>query len=762
MKILSKFLIFFYLLILLICSVEQKVFALSPDEAAVNGFVKDSSTGETIIGATVYLKNTPKGAFTNKSGFFAITGIIPGDYIIVVNSIGYQPYEQKVKLTKGETFRANFILNTQSIMAQEVSVTAERQVDKRQINISRVNVPIAQVKQIRIGGESDVFRSLQMLPGILTSSQVSSGLYIRGGSPDQNLVLLDGSTVYNPSHLFGFFSAFNSEAIKDVEIIKGGYPAEYGGRLSAVLNITQKDGNQNEFNGLASLGLISSKLSLEGPVGNGSWFLGGRASYLDLVMKLMPEDPENPLPSFGFYDINAKISQDIGKNDKIFLSGFISEDDFGINTRGLDMNFYLGNRAISTRWTHIFGNNLFSTVNMTFSRYVNGFDQDLSSWKAFFENSINDYTLKANLEWFATDRLTIKSGLQTTNYKFTYSQDFTGDGEKSESGTNDPGKFELIIHDWVYDAFGQANYQFNDLVSAQAGLRVSHWDKSKETVIDPRMSAKWQIQDNFAVKASWGVYHQYLRLSSMQDISLFDTWLPTDNTVPPSKAIHYILSFETEPIDKYELNFDFYYKDLKNISEVNMNAYEGSTVADLFYNGNGKAYGAEIFLQKRIGNLTGWIGYGLGFVYASFDSINLGKEFRPKYDRRHDLKIVMQYKLSDRWTVGGNFTFQSGQSYTGASSRMQIKLPGDNYGNGMIIPTDRYGLRLPPSHQLNLNATYHTTLFKLPFNIVLDIYNVYSRRDILMRYYETEELQTEVKDVLLIPIIPTVSFELAF
>ncbi len=758
MKVLSKFII----LLMIAMSAYVSAAALGDGEAAVNGFVKDASNGETIIGATVFLKGTAKGAYTNKSGFYTVTGIKPGEYTMKVSSIGFETIEEKIKLSAGESIRKNFSLKTKAFMAEEVSVTAERLEEKRQITVSRVNVPIEQVKQIRIGGESDVFRTIQMLPGVLTSSQVSSGLYIRGGSPDQNLILLDGSTVYNPSHLFGFFSSFNSEAIKDVELIKGGYPAEYGGRLSAVLNLTQKDGNQKEFHGLGSLGMITSKLSAEGPVGNGSWFAGGRTSYLDLILKAMPEDEENPFPSFGFWDFNAKISQNIGPDDKVFLSGFMSRDYFGFESRGLDFNMNMGNRALAARWTHIFGDNLFGTLNFTASRYENGFDQELSGWEAFLENSINDYSLKMNFEWFANDELTVKYGLLTTNYKFHYQQDFTGDGGESEEGTNEALKMNLVIHDWIYETFGQANYQFNDLISGQAGLRVSHWDKSKETTFDPRLSARWQMQENFAVKASWGVYHQYLRLAAQENFSLFDTWLPTDNSVPPSKAIHYIIAFETKPIEDYELNIDFYYKNLKNISEVNMYSFEGDKVSDVFYNGDGRAYGAEIFLQKRIGDLTGWIGYGLGFVYAQFDSINGGKEFRPKYDRRHDLKVVLQYSLNDRWTLGGSFTFQSGQSYTGADSRMQVMLPGENYGHGVVTPTERYGLRLPPSHQLNLNATYHTTLFSLPFNIIIDIYNVYSRRDILMRYYETEEYETTVKDVTLLPIIPTVSFELEF
>ncbi|HYF03928.1 MAG TPA: TonB-dependent receptor [Patescibacteria group bacterium] len=752
-----------YLLLAFACFSPASAFKNTPDDdkAILNGYVLDSETKETLIGATVTVKGTKFGAFTNKSGYFSIRNIPPGSYTISVSMLGYEKFEENVTLKSGEAKSVRFLLKTTNVITDEVTVEAEREVEKRQIDVSKVNIPIEQLTKMRIGGEADVFRSLQMLPGVLTSSQLSSGLFIRGGSPDQNLVLIDGMTVYNPSHLLGFISAFNSDAIKDVELIKGGFAGEYGGRLSAVLNITQKDGNQKEVAGVASLGAISSRLSLEGPLGNGSWFIGGRRTYLDLLLKLIPEDPENPLPTFNFWDVNAKISQNITENDKMFLSGFGSADNLGLSGPGFDFDIGIGNRAGALRWTHVFGDQAFASVNFSASQYKNGFKGDQSGARFEVVNSITDYTLKTNIEWFTTENLTLKTGLENTKFTFGFLRNFTNEGQPAE-GENGGGQTNLTVNDWMHAGYAQMNYQLTDLLSAQASGRVSYIGLADKFMFDPRAAVRYQLQENVAVKAAWGIYHQYLKLASLQDFSFFDTWLPTDSSVNPGRAEHYIVSVETQPFEGYDLNVDGYFKRMFDISEINQFAVEGDDVGDFFYSGDGRAYGAEIFLQKKKGDFTGWFGYALGFVNATFKDINNGEEFRPKYDRRHDLKFVGMYTFGN-WELGATFTFQSGQSYTAAGSRFQTFQPGDNMGTGVIIPSQRYGKRLPPSHQLNMNIGYNSTFFGLQARYMADIYNVYSRRDIWFRYYDTSKQDvTEVKDVRLLPILPTISMEVRF
>jgi len=743
------------------------LYAIEPepsDMASISGFVVDADSKEPLIRVMVTVKDTKIGAYTSKQGFFTLRSIKPGKVILKISGVGYTTMQQEHTLSMGEQKKVSIKLKKGDVLADQVNVEADREVEKREISISRVNIPMEQLTQLRVGGEADVFRALQFLPGVLTSSQISSGLYVRGGSPDQNLVLLDGSTVYNPSHLFGFISAFNPDAIKDVELIKGGYPAEYGSRLSAVLNLTQKDGNRDEYEGVASLGLISSRGSFQGPIGNGAFFLGGRRTYLDLLLGALPEDPNEPLPNFNFYDLNAKVTQDLGENDKIFLSGFMSADKLVLDAPGIDFEVGIGNKNGAFRWTHVFGDNLFTSVNLGGSRYVNGFTGNNGGFSFKIENTILDYTARADLEWFASDELTIKTGYEGTSYTFGYMQNFSGNADTvAQSGTiSEGGLTNFTVSDYTHAYYLQGNYQLSDLFSVQTGLRFNYWDSSKIFTIDPRIAVRYQFQEDIVLKASWGIFHQYLRLATQPDFTFFDTWLPTDNTVPASKATHYIFSVETKPFEGYDMNFDFYYKDLRNISELKVNNTQGRTVSDVFFTGDGEAYGAEFFLQKKMGAFTGWVGYGLGYVFGQFDSVNQGRIFRPKYDRRHDIKIVGLYKLNQTWEFGATFTFQSGQSYTGATSRFATRKPGETIDSPHIVPGDRYGLRLPNTHQLNFNVNYNTTLWGLPARVMIDIFNVYSRRDIWFRFYDTSKEVTEVTDVRLLPILPTVALEVKF
>lgn len=729
--------------------------------SGLSGYVVDSTTKETLIAVSVYIKEAKKGAYTNKLGFFSITNIKPGKYIVEISFIGYNKKSLELDLKQGKALRKDFELVPSSVMINEVTVEAERENEKREITISKVNIPVQQLKEIRIGGEADVFRSLQYLPGVLTSSQISSGLYIRGGSPDQNLVLVDGSTVYNPTHLFGFISTFNTNAVKEVELIKGGYPAEYGGRLSSVLYITQKNGNREKPEGMATLGLISSQLNFEGPLGYGSFFISGRRTYLELIKAVYPENPELPLPDFNFYDINAKITQDLGKNDKLFLSGFMSADALVYKGFGMTMNLDVGNKLASLRWTHIFGEDLFSSLNVSTSNYINNFNGDQSGYAFIINNSITDVTARGSLEWFASDKMTAKIGFESNYYTYDFLQDFTGDTVSTEIDSFDVST-DMTVYQWTHSFFGQINFNFSEVFSSQVGIRANFWELSNTTLVHPRLAFRYQITENILLKLAWGLYDQNLRLATQPDFTFFDTWLPTDKTVAAGTSEHIILSMETHPFEGYKLDFDIYYKRMNHINELNKTALRGRVVSDIFFVGDGESYGAEIFLQKSYGRFTGWIGYALGYIYSRFDELNYGREFRPKYDRRHDLKIVSQYTINETWDVGAVFTFQSGQSYTGATSRFQTRMPEQNYGRAKIVNSQLYGFRLPPSHQLNINCSYRFKTFGLDSRLILDIYNVYTRRDIWFRYYNTRENITTVDDVLLLPIIPSLSYEIKF
>ena len=730
---------------------------------SVSGFVRDSSNLETLLGTTVFLKSSKYGAYTNKLGFYSITNIPPGTYTLQSSFIGYEDFNKKITLKKNQDLRLDIILNPVNVTTQVVEVEAEKEIEKREISISKIDIPVHQIKNIRLGGESDVFRSLQYLPGVLTSSQISSGLYVRGGSPDQNLVLIDGSIVYNPSHLFGFISTFNADAIKDVKLYKGGFPAEYGGRLSAVLDLTQKDGNRKKVEGVASIGAISSRLSLEGPLGKGSWFIGGRRTYLELIKAMLPSATKNEIPDFNFYDLNAKITQFFGDNDRVSLSGFMSSDNLGFDNYGFLLDMGLKNQTVAGKWNHIFSENLFSEVNFSSSYYENGFAGNQAGYAFEIENTIRDYTGKASLDWFINEKTTLKSGFEINIYDFIYFSNFTGNLDTNVAeGTNAPGLMNLNIIDRNYAVYSQCNYNFTDLISLQGGIRLNYWDLSNYFLLDPRLSLKYLVNEYITLKAAWGIFSQDLRLATQPDFSFFDTWLPTDTSLSPSRAIHYILSLQSNFFKEFDINFDVYYKKMNNISELNNKTLSSETISSLFFVGKADAYGAEIFIQRKFGKLSGWLGYGLGFIEAKFDSINSGRPFRPKYDRRHDFKIVAQYEFNNHWSLSATFYFQSGQSYTGASSQFQVRMPDDNIGRGKIVPTQRYGLRLPPSHQLNLTGVFSFDMGGLDTKLILDIFNVYNHRDIWFRYYDTSKSVAIVRDVTLLPIIPTIALEINF
>lgn len=735
--------------------------AAQENNAVLSGFVTDSLSKETLIGATVLIEGTKLGSYTNKSGFFSVKNIPPGEYTVTVRFIGYGKISRKITFGPDESVRRDFMLAQLPTEMQKLEVYGEKDNDKTEISVSKVNIPITQIKEIRIGGESDIFRAIQTLPGVLTSSQISSGLYIRGGSPDQNLVLLDGATVYNPTHIFGFISAFNTDALKDVELIKGGFPAEFGGRLSSVLNITQMDGNKEKVEGIGSVGAISSKLSVEGPIGDGSWFLSGRRTYFELIKAMITEDPANPIPDFNFYDVNAKIMQNFGENDKVFLSGFRSADNLAFAAQGASLALELANLSGSLKWTHVFGGDLFTNVLVSGSTYTNNFNGEQTGYEFLIDNSITDYTLKANAEWFTSEKITTKFGFEGNLYTFKYLQNFTGDTDSTAQGS-EGGFTNFSVNDLNYAAFAQANIQFNDDVSVQAGLRGTYFELAQQFTLDPRLAMRWQASEDITLKASWGIFHQNLKLASQPDFSFFDTWLGTDSSLNISRSMHYILSMQTMPWEDYNFNVDVYYKTLDKINELNRFALEIDNGADALYEGTGYSYGLELFLQKKVGDFTGWVGYGLGFIYARFDSINSGREFRPKYDRRHDFKAVVQWTIDDTWDAGANFMFQTGQSYTGQTSIWRSNLPGDEYGRYKTFPSQRYGLRLPASHQLNVNVSYKFDLWGAPARLILDVYNLYNRRDIWFRVIDTDDDQPKYEDIRLLPVIPTISFEFRF
>jgi hypothetical protein len=517
------------------------------------------------------------------------------------------------------------------------------------------------------------------------------------------------------------------------------------------------------MHGDLSIGLISSQAGIEAPLGNGSFFVSGRRTYFDLIMPIVAGSSDEPIPDFYFYDINSKITQNFGDNDKVSITGFMGKDILNFSGNSSDIIMELGNNLLSGQWTHIFSNTFFSSLIINYSSFKNNFSGGQTGCAFLFKNSINDITGKVNFEWFVKEDATVKFGAEVNKLNFYFLQNFTGDTVSTSSTA--PFEMDIEIPELNYSAYVQSKFNLMEYFSVQAGLRATYFKLSERIFVDPRLSVRYILTGNVALKAAWGIYHQGLRIAGMPDFNIVDTWLPSDSSVPIAKSNHYIVSVETKLGNLGDLNFDAYYKTMNGISELNMTTAIQSNsdkIANYLFIGNAWSYGAEVFFQKTSGRITGWLGYGLGFIYAEFDSINDGNRFRPKYDRRHDFKAVVQYKLFDDWEIGGTFTLQSGQSYTGATSRGKIFMEGQTLGNNKITTSQRYGLRLPVSHQLNLYGAYSFKLFGFDSRCVVDIFNVYNRRDIMMRMYNTSGEVTTVEDMKLLPIIPSISLEVKF
>lgn len=732
----------------LLCAI--RLFA---QNAVISGSVNESASGEVVIGVNVILSkeekitaaSTVRGARTNKFGFYSLPNIAPGTYFLEVRGIGYKTYKKQVTIAKpDESIRLNIGLTVQSAKSGEVTVSAERQEINSTKTISTVAISSDFIKKMpAILGEADVFRTLQFLPGIKAGNELSSGLYVRGGSPDQNLILLDGVTVYNPSHLFGFFSTFNADAIQDVRVIKGAFPAEYGSRLSSVVDMTMREGTKEKFSGTGNVSLIAARLTVEGPITEDVTFMvSGRRTYFDLPLAVanLVNPPGAGAPGFGyyFYDLNAKLNYKISDNDRLFLSGYFGRDDLTLGI-GADASFGInwGNATGNLRWTHIVSPSLFTNFSAIFTDYAYRQDIDFGNDFAFntFSN-VRDFTVRGEAQWFPAPEHTIKTGIEGTFHRF-----------QTALGTSGTSAFEQFLRNSgnaaVQEsieggAYIQDEWQISPILSTNLGFRLSYFSRGNRWLPEPRASVSLQVAEDVAVKGAFAVANQFLHLLVLNGFSLpNDTWFPATETINPASGVQYVLGVETQLFDKeYLFSVEGYYKSLRNLLEfrddVQLTAI-GAPREDQLTSGNGQAYGVELFLNKRMGALTGWIGYTLSWTERTFADLNGGKMFYPRYDRRHDISIVAQYQFNDSWDFGATWTFATGQAFTMPAAQFDFSGVGSTPTSGFRTPrtlyTERNGFRLPDYHRLDVSATYKWTGFGLPWNLTLSVYNAYNRQN---------------------------------
>lgn len=724
--------------------------------ATISGFVTDRTSGEFLLSANVFLSGTSLGALSNENGYYAITGIPAGSYVLVVSYIGYETHRDTLSLGAETYLRRDVALAPTVLIGEETVVEADRNRDERLAQPGFVALQAAVLQDLPAVGETDLLRSLQLLPGIQASSDISSGLYIRGGGPDQTQILLDQIPLYNPSHAFGFFSIFNPEAIKDMRLHKSAYPASYGGNLGAVLDVTNRDGNRNELRGSGGVSLISMRTMIEGPLARGSFMVSGRRTYLEPILAYIRTRVED-IPGYYFYDVNAKINQNLSNSDNLVLSGYFGRDDLNLETSEDNLfNVRWGNSALTGKWTHLFSPTLFGNFVVSGSDYASRLSANFDGTEVLFRNSIRDFSVKGDLDYVADGEHALKGGFRGTLYRFRFSRSFNQDDQ-----------LDLRLRPYVISLYAQDQWQALPSTSMRLGLRANYYSERGRIDLEPRLSFSHRLSGGLRLKAGGGRYHQYLQLITTEGFSGGDFWVPLDDSVPPGKAWHFVVGASWDPAPSYRLSLESYYQRLANLVVVdNTRAVGGEETRSeevFITGGRGFATGVEAFVERVSGRLTGWVGYTLGWTRRRFPELNQGAWFPPKYDRRHDLVVTANYRAG-RWTFGCNVIYATGQAFTPASARYELRETARTGAReDYFLPTGRNTARLLPYHRLDLSVKQDFRMFGRDLQWYLQVFNAYNHRNEWFIQYDTEDDRVATAEVVkMLPIVPTIGLNYSF
>ena len=697
----------------------------------------------------VWIDRTTSGTTTNVKGYYVLPSLLPCNYEIYFRYMGFKTEVVKKIIGQNDDIELNIYLLPETLQMKEVVVTADR--DKRRLEIrpGQISVEMPRLRSIPTLAEPDLFRALQMLPGVATLSDFSAGLYVRGGSPDQNLILLDQIDVYNPNHMFGFFSSFNTDAIKSVELLKGGFPAKYGGRLSSVLNVYNKEGNRKEFQGVARLSLLSAAATLEGPWKKGSWMISGRRTYLDIASKIVDID----LPYY-FYDGHVKFNYDINKNNQASFSVYLGNDKLDLTSEGTSIKLDWGNKTFSAQWTHLFNSKLFSQFVFAGSRFDSDTKVKFDEVEFGIQNSITDLALKGTLTYTPSTKHSMDFGFETKMLNFDLDY-FVVDTKYLNGFTGN-----------YYSLFFQDNYKFSPFTILQSGFRVDYYSDGNYTRVDPRLSVKQLINDEINFTLTYGKYHQFLNLVQQEGMSFADMWFPVDETFQPGKADHYILGFNYENRKTFSLSVEAYYKDYNNVAEYRTyrgadETLENQTAAQNFLRGIGYAYGADFYLRNNFCGFEGWLGYALSWTKKKINGFNFGEEYFPTYDRRHTITAIQDYRLSRKWRVNFAFKYGSGQPYTEVTARYAVMDAAGRIHYETLDGKKNF-YRIPAYHRLDIGIFYNTKIFKLATEFFIQAVNVYNHTNVWYREVKVEEETAETKDHEMLPFLPTAGCSIHF
>ncbi|HMN33595.1 MAG TPA: TonB-dependent receptor [Chitinophagaceae bacterium] len=762
----------------------------------ISGYVKDISSGENLPGANIGILELKKGTNANNYGFFSLS-IPEGKYTLKASYIGFDQHIQEIDINKD--INLNIELSPKNLIQKEIIIKDVRKNENvKSVDMGLHQLSMEDVKKLPvIMGEVDVMKSLQLLPGVSSAGEGQSGFYVRGGGPDQNLILLDDAVVYNTGHLFGFFSVFNGDALKNVTLIKGAAPANYGGRLSSVVDVVMKEGNNKKYQVDGGIGLIASRLSIQGPIikNKASFMISGRRTYIDALIKpLVNKNSTFKNSGYYFYDLNAKMNYILSSRDRIYLSGYFGKDVFSFANKGQTFSVKVpwGNSTATLRWNHEFTNKLFLNTTLMYNDYNFAFNGGQPTFKIKMSSGIQDLGAKLDFDYYSKFNHNFKFGGQYTYHTFTPST-VTGESEGEEFNPNQAlKKYAHELGVYALDEF-----DLGPKIKINVGARYSQFmqigpytqytfdqnlNKTDSTVyhsgeivksyggIEPRLNIRYEIDDNTSIKLSAAKTYQYLHLVSNNGSTLpTDIWSPSTYLVRPQKAWQYSIgAFKNFLDNKLETSVEVYYKDMKNLIEYR-EGYVPSSLRDVDYDfvfGKGYAYGAEFFINKTKGKWTGWLGYTLSWTYRNFAQLNLGEPFPAKYDQRHNISITSSYELNKKLSLSAVFIYGSGSRVTLPTSLYYI----DNQIFQEYSKINNYSL--PAYHRLDLAAIYTPkggSTKKIKGSWTFSIYNVYSRQNPYLVYLDVSgglgsgnKVEMKVKQVSIFPILPSITYNFKF
>ena len=743
------------------------------NEYTISGTVTDEFTGESLIGAHIYIPRFNKGVSTNEYGYYSITLSAFDSLKVIYSYLGYESKIISIHLFEDRSINLELESATNSL--EEIVVKQGLSSDNLdETQMGSISIHIEKIKEIpAILGEVDVLKALQLLPGVQPGNEGTTSFHVRGGNADQNLVQLDEAIVYNPNHLFGLFSTFNPKAVNNVSLIKGGFPAQYGGRLSSILNINMKEGNNKVFGVEGGLGLVSSQLTFEGPIrkNKSSFIVSGRRTYFDWLIK--PFLAKSVSTNYSFYDLNAKANFEIGPKDRIFLSGFKGQDNASYSRDGIQYNILFGNQTTTFRWNHLIGHKLF----MNTSIISNKFKQNIAALQdnAFSNvvSGIEDKSAKVRFQYFPDVNNQIRFGIDYQNHTFRSSGDARVHSSTEVDQNINIDSIPLKKFDEIAIYIGN-DFKPNDRISANFGLRLPFFYSTEANYfrLEPRMSFLLKVSESSSLKTSYAIMNQFVHLIPSSTAAIpTDIWVPSSKNTRPQFSQQYSVGYYWNFANNmFEASVETYYKSMKNqvLFKEGNQLIASLDVDNLLVHGRGWSYGSEFFLKKNIGRFTGWGSYTLSWTFQKFADLNFGKKFPFRHDRRHNVSLLGVYRFNEKWQISTSFVISSGGSYTVPNGRIPVQHGGSLFEGNYYLYEGRNNTKLNPYHRLNFSVSYkkarNIEQRKFISEMVFSIYNAYNRQNPYFIFFDIDPAseKSRARQVSLLPVIPSFTYNFKF